>query len=155
MAWQLEDGITRVFSDNIRMTQLDGPALTGAFDLKLNRAGEDNLGLKVGLEGADESALEDFIPSKVVSTELYDWLTTSITRADVTSGVYYGHGQIGSDAPPGSFVSSMEFNFENASVRYDSRWPEVTDARGQVVVNGLDTRVTLDQAQTGGRPGFQ
>ncbi|WP_286220334.1 YhdP family phospholipid transporter [Marinobacter apostichopi] len=150
VAWQLEDGITRVFSDNIRMTQLDGPALTGAFDLKLNRAGEDNLGLKVGLEGADESALEDFIPSKVVSTELYDWLTTSITRADVTSGVYYGHGQIGSDAPPGSFVSSMEFNFENASVRYDSRWPEVTDARGQVVVNGLDTRVTLDQAQTGG-----
>ena len=150
VAWQLEDGITRVFSDNIRMTQLDGPGLTGAFDLKLNRAGEDNLGLKVGLEGADENALEDFIPSKVVSIELYDWLTTSITRADVTSGVYYGHGQIGSDAPPGSFVSSMEFNFENASVRYDPRWPEVTDARGQVVVNGLDTRVTLDQAQTGG-----
>ncbi len=150
VAWQLEDGITRVFSDDIRMRQLDGPALTGAFDLKLNRAGEDNLGLKVGLEGADESALEDFIPSKVVSAELYDWLTTSITRADVTSGVYYGHGQIGSDAPQGSFVSSMEFNFENASVRYDPRWPEVTNARGQVVVNGLDTRVVLDQAQTGG-----
>ncbi|WP_236744033.1 YhdP family phospholipid transporter [Marinobacter similis] len=44
----------------------------------------------------------------------------------------------------------MEFNFENASVRYDPRWPEVTDARGQVVVNGLDTRVTLERAQTGG-----
>lgn len=150
VAWQLENGITRVFSDNIRMRQLDGPAFAGAFDLKLNRAGEDNLGLKVGLEGANESALEDFIPGKVVSTKLYDWLTTSITRADVTSGVYYGHGQIGSEAPPGSFVSSMEFNFENASVRYDPRWPEVTDARGQVVVNGLDTRVTLEEAQTGG-----
>lgn len=150
VAWRLEDNITRVFSDNIRMRRLDGPALSGAFDLKLNRAGEDNLGLKVGLEGADESALKDYIPGKVVSTELYDWLTTSITQADITSGVYYGHGQIGSDAPPGSFVSSMEFNFENGSIRYDPSWPEVTGARGQVVVNGLNTRVTLEKAQTGG-----
>lgn len=86
MAWQLKDGITRVFSDSIRMRQLDGPGLTGAFDLKLNRAGEDNLGLKVGLEGADENALEDLIPSKVVSTELYDWLTTSITRLMLLPG---------------------------------------------------------------------
>ena len=150
VAWQLEDRITRVFAENLHMRQLDGPLLSGAFDLRLDKDGEDNLGLKVGVEGATEASLPDFLPDKAVSGQLYDWLTTAITEAGSISGVYYGHGQIGSEAPSGSFVSSMMFEFEDAGVQYDERWPAVSGASGKVVVHGRDTRVTLTQGETGG-----
>ena len=150
VAWQLEDRITRVFAENLHMRQLDGPLLSGAFDLRLDKDGEDNLGLKIGVEGATEASLPDFLPDKAVSGELYDWLTTAITEAGSISGVYYGHGQIGSDAPSGSFVSSMMFEFEDAGVQYDERWPAVSAVSGKVVVHGRDTRVTLARGDTGG-----
>ncbi|MBW4933855.1 YhdP family phospholipid transporter [Marinobacter sp. F4206] len=150
VAWQLDGAITRVFSDNLHMAYGDRTKFSGAFDLKLNREGEDSLGLRVGVENANEAMLAEFVPSKVVNPELYRWLTTSIRAAEITSGVYYGHGQIGSDAPKGSFVSSMRFDFENASVVYDERWPEVSGAKGRVVVNDQETLVTLERGETGG-----
>jgi len=150
VAWRLENRITRVFAEDLHMRQLDGPVLSGAFDLRLDKDGEDNLGLKIGVEGANETALADFLPDKAVSSELYDWLTTAITEAGSISGVYYGHGQIGSEAPSGSFVSSMMFDFEDAGVQYDERWPAVSGASGRVVVHGRDTRVTLKEGETGG-----
>ncbi|MBW7470542.1 YhdP family protein [Marinobacter sp. F4218] len=150
VAWQFDGTVTRIFSDNMRIAYDDTTSFSGAFDLKLDREGENNLGLRVGIENATESMLAEFVPSKVVNPELYQWLTTSVRTADITSGVYYGHGQIGSDAPRGAFASSMRFDFENASVVYDERWPEVSGASGQVVVNNLETRVTLEQGNTGG-----
>ncbi|MBW0146891.1 YhdP family phospholipid transporter [Marinobacter arenosus] len=150
VAWQLDGAITRVFADNLRMAYGENTQFSGAFDLKLDREGEDNLGLRVGVGNATESMLAEFVPSKVVNPELYQWLTTSIRTADIVSGVYYGHGQIGSDAPRGSFASSMRFDFEKASVLYDERWPEISGARGRVVVNNLETTVTLEQGRTGG-----
>ena len=150
VAWQLDGPVTRVYSDDIRLSYGDSAGFNGAFDLKLNRQGEDDLGLRVGVENAEASMLADFVPEKLVNAGLYDWLTTAIQEADITSGVYYGHGQIGADAPSGSFVSSMWYEFENGTVRYDESWPEVTGARGRVVVQNGDTLVSLEAGKTGG-----
>lgn len=150
VAWQLEGPITRVYSDDIRLSYGDKTRMTGAFDLKLEEQGESNLGLRVGVEHGDASMLAHFVPQKVVDAGLYDWLTEAITKADITSGVYYGHGQIGSEAPPNSFVSSMWYEFENATVRYDDQWPEVTGARGRVDIQNGDTVVALQTGKTGG-----
>lgn len=150
VAWTLDGPVTRVYADDIRMTYGEGARLTGAFDLKLDQQGEDDLGLRVAVENADASMLVDFVPEKIVDAGLYEWLTTAIKEADITSGVYYGHGQIGGDAASGSFVSSMWYEFENATVRYDEQWPEVTNARGRVVVQNGDTLVSLEAGETGG-----
>ncbi|MBL1272595.1 MAG: hypothetical protein COB25_009120 [Oceanospirillales bacterium] len=150
VAWQLDGPVTRVYSDDIRLSYGESARFNGAFDLKLNQQGEDDLGLRVGVENADASMLADFVPEKLVDAGLYDWLTSAIQEADITSGVYYGHGQIGADAPPGSFVSSMWYEFENGTVRYDEAWPEVTGAKGRVVVQNGDTLVSLEAGKTGG-----
>lgn len=150
VAWQLDGPVTRVWSDNIRMRSGDTTRLTGAFDLRMDREGEDNLGLRVGVEDGRAGMLADFVPAKVVNPGLYEWLTTAISEARITEGVYYGHGQIGRGAPRGSFVSSMWYTFEDATVRYDKRWPEVSSARGRVDIHNGNTDVHLESGRTGG-----
>jgi len=156
VAWQLDGDVTRVFSDDIAMNVGPAASLTGAFDLKLVSGGEDILGLRVGVENGNASMLAEFVPVHLVNPGLYSWLTTSITEADIVQGTYFGFGQIGSGSPPGSFVSSMVYDFENSTVQYDERWPEVTGAKGSVFVHEGRTRVDLESGQTGGlelRPG--
>jgi len=150
VAWQLDGPITRVYADDIRIGYGEKTLLAGAFDLKLDEQGESNLGLRIGVEDATASMLAEFVPQKVVDAELYEWLTTAITKANITSGVYYGHGQISADSPAGSFVSSMWYEFDNATVRYDDQWPEVTGARGRVDIQNGDTLVSLEAGTTGG-----
>lgn len=150
VAWRFEDGITRVYSDNIQMVYGDSTELTGAFDLRMEAGGEDNLGLKVGVRNGTADMLAAFVPVKAVDPGLYEWLTSAITEADITRGEYYGHGLINRDAPEGSFVSSMVYQFRDATVRYDERWPEVTDAAGAVHVQNGRTRVDVEAGRTGG-----
>ncbi|MDL0432059.1 AsmA-like C-terminal region-containing protein [Marinobacter sp. TBZ242] len=150
VAWRLEGDITRVYSDDIRMVHGSGAGLTGAFDLRMDRHGEDSLGLRVGVRDGTADMLAEFVPVKAVSPGLYEWLTTAITEVNVTKGEYFGHGLINRDAPPGSFVSSMVYHFQDATVRYDELWPEVTDASGTVYVQNGRTRVDVDSGRTGG-----
>ena len=150
VAWRLEGGVTRVYADDIRMAYGDNTRLTGAFDLRMDQGGEDNLGLKVGVRDGTADMLADFVPVKVVDPDLYQWLTTAITRADISSGEFYGHGQIDRDAPENSFSSSMVYRFDEASIRYDERWPEVADASGEVSIQDGRTRVDIRSGRTGG-----
>lgn len=150
VAWQLDGPIIRVYANDMRVSYGEQTRLTGAFDLKLDGQGESNLGLRVGVENGEASMLANFVPQKVVDAGLYDWLTSAITKANITSGVYYGHGQIGTGSPPGSFESSMWYEFDNAIVRYDDQWPEVTGGRGRVDVQTGDTLVSLEAGTTGG-----
>ncbi|MBL3824623.1 MULTISPECIES: YhdP family phospholipid transporter [unclassified Marinobacter] len=150
VAWQLDGPITRVFSDGVQMRYGEATELDGAFDLRMDREGEDNLGLRVSVKNGNAGMLADFVPVKAVDPGLYDWLTTAILEADITSGTFFGHGQIGSDAPKGAFVTSMIYEFDQASVRYDDAWPEVTGARGNVRVHNGNTLVRLEAGRTGG-----
>lgn len=150
VAWRFVGGVTRVYADDIRMVYGANTRLTGAFDLRMDQGGEDNLGLKVGVRDGTADMLADFVPVKVVEPDLYEWLTTAITRADISSGEFYGHGQIDRDAPENSFSSSMVYRFEEASIRYDERWPEVADASGEVFIQDGRTRVDIRSGRTGG-----
>lgn len=169
VGWRLEGPVTRVFSDDITMHwRPDGSAasespdgadsppdsgtarLTGAFDLRLDRDGEDNLGLKVAVENGSEAMLAEFVPVHVVSPALYEWLNIAITDARIDDGEFYGHGLIGESAGKGSFGTSMRYRFRDATVRYDPRWPAAEQVSGEVIVNNASARVTLDQARIGG-----
>ncbi|MBE0486297.1 AsmA-like C-terminal region-containing protein [Marinobacter sp.] len=150
VSWELAGPITRVFANDLSFTYGERTALTGAFDLRLDRFGEDNLGLSVGVENGEAPMLADFIPVKAVDDGLYDWLTAAITEANITAGHYYGHGRIDAGAPRGSFVSSMWYEFDEARVRYDERWPELENGRGRVDIHNADTVVTLARGRIGG-----
>lgn len=150
VGWRLDGGIIRVFARDLRMAYGENTRLEGAFDLRLDRYGEDNLGLKVSLRDGDAAMLPDFVPVGAVAPELYEWLTTAIREGEITHGEFYGHGQIGQDAPPASFSTAMEYRFRNGRIAYDPDWPEVTDADGVVRIHNGNMRVTLDRASTGG-----
>ncbi len=156
LAWRFEDEVTRVYSNDIAMDFGQPSQLTGAFDLKMVSGGEDILGLRVGVEHGNADMLAEFVPVHLVDPGLYSWLTTAIEKVDIVRGTYFGHGRIGSDTPPGSFVSSMVYDFKNATVQYDERWPEVTEATGSIFIHEGNTRIDLSSGQTGGvelRPG--
>ncbi len=150
ISWQLADPITRVYSDNLRVVSEDNTQLTGAFDLRLNREGEDNLGLRLGVRNADASRIGEFVPVRIINEDLYQWLTNSIGEGRITAGEYYGHGRVDPGAPSGSFTSSMWFEFDQASVRYDPSWPAVTNAAGRVQVHNAEAVITLEDGVSGG-----
>ncbi|SFR51997.1 TIGR02099 family protein [Marinobacter daqiaonensis] len=150
VGWRLDGGIIRVFGSGLDMHYQEQTRLTGAFDLRLDRYGEDNLGLRVTIANATADMLPDLVPVGAVDPGLYDWLTTAIIDGEVVSGEFRAHGQIGRDKPPFSFSTAQSYRFRNARVRYDPKWPEVTDANGAVTINNGHTRVVLESANTGG-----
>ncbi|GAA3570458.1 YhdP family protein [Marinobacter xestospongiae] len=157
VAWQLDGPLTRVWSEGLslrygepttppgRQTELEG-----AFDLRLDQEGEDNLGLRVAVREGTADMLPEFVPARVIDAELYQWLATAIPEARIEEGVFYGHGTVSSGAPDYSFTSSMYYRFSDARVRYDSRWPEVTGVSGWVQVHDDRATVAVDRARSGG-----
>lgn len=146
--WLIEDQVTRVFSDSIRMNYAAQTEFTGAFDLKLAQGGEDTLGLQVRLRNGNAGMLADFVPARVVSEELYNWLNTAVVSAAIPEGEFYGHGSISADAPANSFSTAMRYRFQEATVRYDQAWPEVTGAAGTVSVHDNTAQVLLDEGES-------
>ncbi|NWO05570.1 MAG: hypothetical protein HLX50_07660 [Alteromonadaceae bacterium] len=150
VSWQLDGPITRVYAGDLSMTYREDTRLTGGFDLRLDKLGEDNLGLRVGVKNADASRIGEFVPAKVVNEGLYGWLTDSIRGGRVTAGKYYGHGRIDRNAPNGSFTSSMWYEFDDGQVRYDPAWPEATGVAGRVQVHNESALIRLESGRTGG-----
>ena len=150
VAWQIDGALTRVFSESIRIGVGEQTELVGGFDLRLDEAGDGNLGLQVQVAEGDAAMIADLVPEYAVAPELYRWLTTAIKAGRVSSGAYYGHGQIGATAPPGSFTSAMWYEFENAHLIYDPQWPAITDARGRVEVHDSSAVVRIEQANSAG-----
>ena len=150
VSWQREGPVTRVYSDNLRFVHRDNARLTGAFDLRLEREGEDNLGLRATVENADATLVSEFVPAKVVDESFYQWLTDSVREGRITAGRYYGHGRVGDDLPKGAFTSSMWYEFDRSRVRYDPDWPEVTEAAGRVQIHNEGALITLNEGRSGG-----
>ena len=150
VAWQIDGTLIRVFSEDMRLSMGERTELMGGFDLRLDRHGDDNLGLRVQIENGDAAMIADLVPEYAVAPALYKWLTTAIEAGQISSGAYYGHGQIGAGAPSGSFMSAMWYQFEQAILRYSPQWPAVTGARGRVEVHNGSAVVSVEQASSGG-----
>lgn len=150
VGWLLEPAKIRVFGRRLTADYQGETRLTGAFDLRLNRDGDDNLGLAIDLWNGRADMLGDFVPAKVVGDELYQWLTTAITGGRVLRGEFRGHGQVGWGTPEGSFSTTMRYQFEDGEITYDPGWPEVTGATGEVVITNGETDVRLSNARTAG-----
>ena len=69
---------------------IDRYPVNRAFDLRLDRYGEDNLGLNVGVEGGNADMLADFVPANAVGDGLYEWSPAAFWRP--VSGAVLSHG---------------------------------------------------------------
>ncbi|QSP94537.1 hypothetical protein LPB19_15375 [Marinobacter salinisoli] len=148
--WQTDENGFRVFSDDLTMHYGEQTHFAGAFKLALQKDVANTLELDINVQNGTEETLYAFLPDKTLNANLYDWLTEAIQTADNVSGYYRGGGQIGARAEQGSFVSSMAFDFDRATVAYSDRWPVVSGAKGRVVVKDGLTDVTLQAGRTGG-----
>ncbi|WP_097460095.1 YhdP family protein [Mangrovitalea sediminis] len=150
VTWHVDNHEWTVKGDDLTLDYGQKTRFNGAFELLLSPRRENTLSLHVGLRNGDASLLPLFVPVHAVSPALYHWLTTAITQADIPAGDFYGHGSIQEGAPPGSFTTSMSYQFSNASVTYQPDWPSVQKASGSVTVQGGDAHIQIDQGVTGG-----
>lgn len=154
--WRRQGNSGRVWADHLEgelsrgVQKGDAAHLSGSFNLALTPEKRDRLSLHVGLRHGDASLLPELVPQKIVAPGLYQWLTTAITRATVSSGDFEGHGLVGSDAPPGAFSTSMRYVFSAANVRYSPDWPLVEDAAGVVEVTNDRAHIQVNKGRTGG-----
>ncbi|TBW56818.1 TIGR02099 family protein [Marinobacter halodurans] len=148
--WQIDGTSKRVWSDRIDIQYQGQTRLAGAFALKLEDPGDDTLSMRIDSWDAKASMLADFVPGKILGRDFYDWITTAVEEADIPHGVFYGHGEVNEGSPPGSFTTSQQYQFANARIQYDPRWPVVTGASGRVTVQGAKARIRLEEGSTGG-----
>ncbi|WP_179105690.1 YhdP family protein [Vreelandella utahensis] len=133
----------------------EGMNASGGFRLRLHEGSSDTLSLRVGIAGGRTGMLGRFIPRERVPQELYSFLTEAIGSGTVTSGWYYGHGDIGGDdagetADDRAFTSSMAYRFRDTELTYDPDWPALEGAAGQVRVQGDEGRIQLDEGAVAG-----
>ncbi len=153
--WRMQNGSAQVWSDGLEGifgtgAQSGVTSINGTFKLGLSPDHKDSLALKIGLRNGDASLLPELVPKKIVDPELYHWLTTAISRADIASGEFEGHGEVGRGAPKGSFSTSMRYHFGDATVRYSPDWPRVEGAGGVVEVQNDRAHIRIDEGRTGG-----
>ncbi|MGM0434979.1 MAG: YhdP family protein, partial [Pseudomonadota bacterium] len=133
----------------------EGMDASGGFRLRLHEGSSDTLSLRVGIAGGRTGMLSRFVPRERVPPELYSFLTEAIGSGTVTSGWYYGHGDIGGDdadetAANRAFTSSMAYRFRDTELTYDPEWPALEGAAGQVRVQGDEGHVRLDEGSVAG-----
>ena len=64
VVWEKSGNITRVWADDLQFSYQDNTRLTGAFELRLDRAGDDYLGLRSGVQNGKAGMLAEFVPAK-------------------------------------------------------------------------------------------
>lgn len=130
----------------------EGMEAVGGLRVRLHEDGADTLSVRLGVVDGKAGMLERFVPKQRVPPKLYSFLTEGVSSATVTSGWYYGHGDIGDDETAGDpvFTSSMAYRFRDTSVTFDPDWPALTGAAGELHVQGDEGRIQLEQGVVAG-----
>ncbi|MGD8566555.1 MAG: YhdP family protein [Gammaproteobacteria bacterium] len=96
----------------------------------------------------DGSKASYYFPVSIMKEKTVKWLDTAIVQGHVTSGGAIIYGPL--DRFPftkGQGVFDVRFSAENAILDYAEDWPQIHDARTQVVFRGNSLSVTSNQAQ--------
>ncbi len=134
-------------SDNIHLTAPEGN-LSGVLELAipLSNQGSINLDLDVALAEGDANLTAKYLPAAILSSQLVEWLDSSIKDAKVKEGQFSWHGSLDSAETDGS-EWNLFFDLEDARFDYDARWPEVYQADGQVWADTNKVKVELASAR--------
>ncbi|WP_339490240.1 YhdP family protein [Pseudomonas sp. EL_65y_Pfl2_R95] len=110
---------------------------------------EDYMDLRVGITHGDARFTEKYLPTKVpeFSPELANWLKTSIKAGAVDQGYFQFQGSLNKGSSKASHSISLYFAVHDAELAYQPGWPELKNARGEVLIEDDQVRIRVPQGQ--------
>ncbi|WP_349572067.1 YhdP family protein [Azotobacter salinestris] len=145
--WQIDEQSVTLRSPYVQTDGEEGRA-AGDFLIRLRRdpAQEDYMDLRVGLRDGDARYAEKYLPtlSPGLSPQLADWLKTSIRAGRVDEGYFLYQGALNRGAEDAARSLGLFFKVRDAELAYQTGWPELREAQGEVFVEDSGVRVVLD-----------
>ncbi|MFT5720729.1 MAG: hypothetical protein ACI9W6_001029 [Motiliproteus sp.] len=100
--------------------------------------------LMVGMGDADATLVPLFVPDKLVSKPLFDWLQQSIQGGEIRTGGVMIDTPLRTPVGVSPEASvQLFFHADQASVRYQSGWPTLTQANPFVLIKGGEVLVEI------------
>lgn len=121
-----------------------GARIAGQFDLRFRRdpALDDEIALAIGLRDGDASMRTEFVP-RVLDAKLRAWLDASVRGGKVDGAAFAYHAVFTRPDRPGTSTVQLALDVSGAALDYHPDWPGITDASGNVVVDGRLTRAQV------------
>lgn len=146
LTWRLDDNAFTLASPFMRLSGEEGE-IAGDMLIRLMRdpAAEDYMDLRVGLHDGDASYTEKYLPTRSpgFSPALAKWLKEAIRKGAVDEGFFQYQGSLAHGADPAARSVSLFFKVHDAELAYQPGWPELREARGEVLVEDSGVRVRV------------
>ena len=148
--WRFDDEALTLWSPYMRVVGEEG-RLAGDFLIRLRRdpGAEDYMDLRIGLSEGDARFTSKYLPrrSPALSPALADWLQTAIRGGNVEQGFFQYQGSLNKGSEPGARTLSLYFKVRDAELDYQTGWPALKQASGEVFVEDSGVRVFLSEGR--------
>src|SRR5690606_3029750 len=85
--------------------------------------------------------------SPALSPALSEWLQTAIRGGAIEQGYFQYQGALNKDAGDAARNLSLYFKVSDAELAYQPGWPNLHDARGEVLIEDSGVRVRLSEGR--------
>lgn len=145
--WWMHDRMLNLTGKNVLIAQQD-KTITGAMGLKASIGGdrEPRLSLVVNTDGASTADLPLFIPKLSNLAGARDWLTNRVQQVEASKGQFVMSVPINRSRQQNRQNFWLDFEIDQASVRYLDDWPVARNASGRLFVTPESTIVNIDDA---------
>src|SRR5690606_10408979 len=122
VTWQISDSATEVEGHGLQVALPDGQGeLRGSFHLLLADKSveplkEDHFALSIGVRDIDARQAKAFVPCRIISGAICDWVRDNVRGGKITEGSYLYNGSIESDASPESYASRLFLKIDESTL---------------------------------------
>ncbi|MCW3149818.1 YhdP family protein [Stutzerimonas stutzeri] len=150
LRWSLDEQAFTLAAPYLRLDGEEGQ-IAGDFLIRLRRdpAEEDYMDLRVGLSQGDARYTAKYLPTRspALSPALSEWLQTAIRGGAIEQGYFQYQGALNKDAGDAARNLSLYFKVSDAELAYQPGWPNLHDARGEVLIEDSGVRVRLSEGR--------
>lgn len=148
VSWMLNNDDIIIYSEGLRLLQLDDSLVYGDFFLSLNPIEkEDYLSLSLGMQDIPFSHVANFVPGLVVGESINTWLNESLVSGGISEGVYIGYGSIESDSPEHSFTSSIYLKTNQGVLSFADDWPNLEGLNADINLQNSELSISAERAK--------
>jgi len=139
------DFLMSVPSFEISNSDLKG---AGRLWIEANKADRPFMYLRANFADARGGSAPKYVPLKVTPEKVISWVGDAIKNADAPHGDLLYHGRLKNIKKlvkdrAGELV--VDFQVENAEVRFDRKWPVARNGEGRVIFHNLGVDIALDK----------
>ena len=159
--WQLDDVSARVQwdigTDQSRLWVTGIQARSGHLDVRAELAmhfpssrfpnRESLFSLLLGVPKATVADRQRLVPD-LVEKDVRDWLAYSLQEGELSNGVFLLNGNLAQNHPKNALTTQLYLDVDKARLRYLDGWPQVSDIKGNLLLDTPELDIHLDQATT-------